>query len=38
MDGSADAGSTASDIHRDAGYARLREMLVSKAGLVGKGK
>ena len=27
-----------SDIHRDAGYARLRETLDSKAGLVGKGK
>src|ERR1700745_409703 len=26
-----------SDIHRDAGYARLRETLDSKAGLVGKG-
>jgi hypothetical protein len=26
------------DIHRDAGYARLREMLDSKAGFVGKGK
>jgi hypothetical protein len=26
------------DIHRDAGYARLGEMLDSKAGLEGKGK
>jgi hypothetical protein len=26
------------DTHRDAGYARLREMLDSKAGLEGKGR